>query len=90
MNQNLHVLILKLYKTNKNVQEKFSITYTTLNLPAMIWKMDKFENFMTNVTKAQFKERKWDFSLTLAISNWEITHFVSEQEKLKIFKHKDK
>ena len=42
---------------------KFSVSYSALNLPGMFWKMAKLENCFTQVTKAKFREKKCLFNL---------------------------
>ena len=54
MNQNLNVFILKLYKNKQKCllsSRKFSMNYSALNILGIFWKMGKFENFTTRVTK---------------------------------------
>ena len=58
MNQNLHVLILKLYKNEQKYSVssgKFFISHSALSRLCMFWKMGKFENFMAQITKAKFE-----------------------------------
>ena len=84
INQNLHIFILILHKNEQKCEvssRKFSISYLALNLPGMFWKMGKFENFITQVTK--YGEKYRSFPFTLGISNWEITLSAQEREKVK-------
>ena len=44
--------------------------------------MGKFDNFITQVTKAKLEEKYKFFLFTLGISNWEITLSDQKQEKI--------
>ena len=46
MNQNLHISIIKLYKNELKsfvYSRKFYISYSALNLPEILWKMQKYK-----------------------------------------------
>ena len=60
------------------------ISYSTLNQPGIFWKMGKFENVITQITKTKVKMKNRSFLFTLCISNWEIILSALEQKKVKI------
>ena len=85
MNQNWHVFIQKLYKNEQMLSSwKFSISNSTLTLPGMYKKMDKLNNFITQIGKAKSEEEKGFFLFALDISNWEIIFSAQKQENVKI------
>ena len=87
-NQNLHVFILKLYKDEGKTFQSFSeilISNLAVNLPWMFWKMAKFENFITHVTKVKFEEKIMSILFPLEVSILVITPSDQDQEKVNIF-----
>ena len=65
MNKNLHVFILKLCQN----EWKISISNFALSLSGILWKMGKFENFITQVIKVKFEKKRMSFLFSLDISN---------------------
>ena len=46
------------------------------------WKIGKFENVITHITKVKFEEKNSSLAFTLGINYWEITLSAQEQKKI--------